>query len=253
MRGGASADGEERLLGAQAAARYLGIHRSTLHLAVRRGALVPDERTPGGHLRFTRVTLDTYRERPARDGALGEEAQGRAMRALGALARRLLAGDGLARVADAAADDLLDALPGLDMCLIALLDPRPGDPHGLRVLAERGMPPQVIEEFRRLRRTFRFAVTTAVRTLEAEVREDAEIEPLHTGTRHVSRLWRVGAYAAYPIAAGDRPLGTLLCASHRPRRFSPAERAFLQALADLLALAVRLDALRRAAPVASGQ
>lgn len=253
MRSGESAGGEGRLLGAQAAARHLGIHRSTLHLAVRRGALVPDERTPGGHLRFTRATLDAYRDRAARDAAPGGEAQVRAMRAIGSVTRGLVAGDSLARVAEAAAGGLLGALPGLDGCFIALVTPQPGDPHALQVVARCGMPPQIIEEFLRLRRTFRFAATTTVRTLEAEVREDAETEPLHTGTRHVSRLWRVGAYAAYPIAVDDRPLGALLGASHRPRRFSPAERAFLQALADLLALAMRLEAPGQAQSPASGR
>src|SRR5262245_9493289 len=67
MPGGAPDAHEEHLYGAQEAARFLGIHRSTLHLAVKRNILVPDSKTPGGHLRFRRETLDAFAVRLAHE------------------------------------------------------------------------------------------------------------------------------------------------------------------------------------------
>ena len=51
---------DDAFLPTHAAAQYLGISAKTLLRAVRRGALAPAHRTPGGHLRFGRVALDAY-------------------------------------------------------------------------------------------------------------------------------------------------------------------------------------------------
>src|SRR5262249_24382394 len=58
---------EEKLVGANEAARFLGIHRSTLHQAVKNGAITPDLTTHGGHFRFSRATLDAFAVRIARE------------------------------------------------------------------------------------------------------------------------------------------------------------------------------------------
>lgn len=228
-----------RLLGAQAAARYLGVHRSTLHLAIHQGALAPDERTPGGHVRFRRATLDAYRLRLGESAATGETALTAPMRAVRELTATLLAGDAPEDVARRAVEELRHAVPGIDSCAVAAVAPRPGDPFDLRTLAEHGTPADVIDEFQRSHRTFRFASTTVLRTLDAEICEDTGRGQLHTGTRRVTRLWPIGAYAICPIVAAGRPLGIVVCTSRRPRRFNASERTFLHAVADLLALALR--------------
>lgn len=237
----AGAGADSALLGAQAAARYLGVHRSTLHLAIRQGALAPDERTPGGHVRFRCATLDTYRQRLGESAATGETALAAPMRAVHELTGALLTRDAPEDLAQRAVDELRRALPGIDACTVATVAPRPGDPLALRPLAEHGTPADVVDEFERSHRTFRFATTTVLRTLEAEICENTGRAHLHTGTRRVSRLWPIGAYAICPIVAAARPLGVVTCVSHRPRRFNAAERMFLHAVADLLALALRAE------------
>ena len=57
----------DRLVGANEAARFLGIHRSTLHQAVKNGVITPDLTTQGGHFRFSRATLDAFAVRIARE------------------------------------------------------------------------------------------------------------------------------------------------------------------------------------------
>lgn len=236
---GGQRDADHALLGAQAAAHYLGVHRSTLHLAIRQGALAPDGRTPGGHVRFRRATLDTYRQRLGEAAATGEAALSGPMRAVRELTGVLLAGAAPEEMAQRTVEELRRALAGLDTCVVAAVAPRSGDPLALRLLASYGMPDHVLDEFRRTHRTFRFACTTVLRTLDAEVCEDTSRGHLHTGTRRVARFWPVGAYAILPVVADEQPLGFVVCASQRPRRFNAAERTFLQTVADLLALSLR--------------
>jgi excisionase family DNA binding protein len=240
---------EERLLGAEAAADHLRIHRSTLHLAVRQGMLVPDTRTPGGHVRFRRETLDAYCARLGIGSSVtGESAAAAPLRALAELARLLVANEALEVVGAAAVAGMRRALPGIDACAVAMVQPEPGDPFVLQPFAHFGLPEQVRASYRQLRRTFRFASTTALRTLEPEICENAAARQLYTGTQRFARLWQLGAYALFPITASGEPLGLLLCLSHASRRFSASERAFLQAMADQLALAIQQALTRQHGP-----
>src|SRR5262249_48602967 len=128
-----SPDPDEQLLGAQTAANHLRIHRSTLHLAVRQGTLVPDARTAGGHVRFKRETLDAYCARFSMGGpATGESAVAAPMRALAELAQLLATTAPLEAVGEAAVAGVRRALPGIDACAVAMVRPEAGDPHALQ-------------------------------------------------------------------------------------------------------------------------
>ena len=50
------------LIASGAAAIRLGLHRSSLYLAIKRGLITPDLITRGGHARFSEATLDAYAE-----------------------------------------------------------------------------------------------------------------------------------------------------------------------------------------------
>ena len=50
------------LIASGAAALRLGLHRSTLYLAIKRGLITPDLITSGRHARFSEATLDAYAE-----------------------------------------------------------------------------------------------------------------------------------------------------------------------------------------------
>lgn len=226
------------MVGALEAARILGIHRSTLNLAVRRGRIVPDARTPRGHLRFKRETLAEACEALSGGSMTGNNMLLAPICALAALGRLLAEGRPVAELADAALDGMRHALPGSEMCLVARVVPTPRNRLSLRVIAHWRLPDAVREDFARLSTTFRFAATSALRTLEPEVCENTSRQPIHTGTAHLCRGWPIGAYAVFPIASCEEPLGVLVCVSREPRRFAAHEREFLRGLATALAPAL---------------
>lgn len=234
------------MVGALEAARILGIHRSTLNLAVRRGRIVPDARTPRGHLRFKRETLADLRESLGGGSMTGDSMLRAPIRALAALGRLLAEGRPVEELAEAALDGMRRALPGSEMCLIAQVVPTPRDRLSLHVIAHWRLPDAIREDFARLSTTFRFAATSALRALEPEVCENTSCQPIHTGTAHLCRAWPIGAYAVFPIAVCEAPLGVLVCVSQTPRRYAAYEREFLRGLAQMLAPALarerRIDA-----------
>lgn len=235
-----AAEGAEqgRLYGTQRAAKLLGLHRSTLNVAVRRCLLIPDERTPGGHLRFRRETLEAFRARLAGCPATGGG---------GATAPLLLLAKLCGLLAHDVAPDALAAqvvtgvprtLPGITMCTVACVVAEPNDRLALRVIAQSQLPDEVWARFEQLKTTFKFAVTTVLRTLGPEYCEDTSVAPLHTGTLELQRIWPLGNYAALPVVAGERPVGALICAGPVPRPFTEHDQALLGAVADLLSVAL---------------
>src|SRR5579864_5922075 len=145
-----SGEAYERLYAAQAAAELLGIHRTTLYLAVRKMKLVPDAYTPGGHARFRRETLERFRDRLTLDSATGGDGSiARAVaRAVASLSHFLT----LQPVCDAVVDAALMACPGFETSLVVARDERCANGSDLRLLAERGLPVRVSLEYRFLRR-----------------------------------------------------------------------------------------------------
>jgi excisionase family DNA binding protein len=231
-------DGQDRFFGAQEAARFLGIHRSTLHAAIQKRLLIPDSWTPGGHARFRRDTLEAFRDRMVFSAATGEEGVVAPVRTLGTIARLVIEGRDLADVGAAAIAGIRHALPQIDLCGMFRLAPTPQDRFTLKSVAHYGIERDVMESFRRLRTTFKFATTMALRTLEPEVCNDTASHPIHTGTARIARIWPIGSYAVVPIVAGSEGLGVLICVNHQPRHFSAGDLAFLQGIATILALAL---------------
>lgn len=227
----------ERLYGTQEAAKLLGLHRSTINVAVRKRLLIPDERTPGGHLRFGRVTLEAFRERLAAGTATGSGAAAHPVCLLAELCR-LVARDVSPELLSARlVTDLLRALPGIEVCAVVGVAAEPNDRLATRVIAHSQVPDEVLALFEQLKTTFKFALTTVLRTLSPEYCEDMSASPLHTGTLEVQQRWTLGSYAALPAVAAGRAVGGLVCAGPAPRHFTEYDRALLGAVTDLLSVA----------------
>lgn len=229
---------QERPFGTQEAAKLLGLHRSTINVAVRKRLLIPDELTPGGHLRFRRATLEAFRERLAACPATGGGAATAPLGLLADLCGLLARNVSLDAFAAQIVAGLPRALPGVTMCAIARVVAEPDDRFSPRVIAHSQLPDEVRVRFEQLKSTFKFAVTTVLRTLSPEYCEDTAAAPLHTGTLELQRIWTLGSYAALPIVAGDRPVGALICAGPTPRHFTEHDQALLGAVADLLSVAL---------------
>lgn len=228
----------EPLLGAQEAARLLGIHRSTLHIAIHRQLLIPDARTQGGHVRFRRETLEAFREQVMGLAVTSPTSVFAPMEILAELAHLLAERQPVEEIASVAIRGITHALHGIDGCIISAVVPEPHDRLALHVLARYGLPENVIARFERLRTTYKFATTAALRTLETQICENTATEPLHTGTAEIHRIWPLGAYLALPLVKDGEALGVLLCVSRHPRTFSERERTFLGGVADMLTVAL---------------
>lgn len=223
----------EHLYGAQEAAEFLGIHRSTLHLAVTRNVLVPDAHTPGGHLRFRRETLERFAARLKREPATNNS------HVLSELVDTLSSHEGDVAFCHRTFARIRQAIPALTMCAVTLHAPTPQDPFALDQLAEEGFPEGVHQLFTEMRPGMEFASTTVLRTREPQVCEDTtKVRRLRLGTLRLVRRMEMGAFAILPILVKDNLLGLLEVASPRPRQIAPAEVSFLQSIADDLGVAL---------------
>jgi excisionase family DNA binding protein len=227
----------ERWFGAQEAARFLGVHRSTLHMAVRQGLIAPDGRTPGGHMRFREETLLAFREQLAEGAATSGGGVFAPMHALAGIASLLAQGADIEHISSAAIVGIRSALPSVDMAFVAVRAGVPRDPLQLHVVACEGFPQWVFSDYARLHKTFKFSTAIALRTGEMEVCEDTTTELIHTGTARMCQLLRVNSYAVVPVGRTE-VRGVLVCACRRPRVFSEHDRAFLRGIADELATAI---------------
>lgn len=228
----------ERLYGTQEAAKLLGLHRSTINMAVRKQLLIPDERTPGGHLRFRWATLAAFRERLAACPATGGATATAAVHLLADLCGLLAREARLEALGARIVAGLPEALPGIEICVVARVVAEPEDRLALRIIARTHMPDEAWARFEQLKTTFKFALTTVLRTLSPEYCQDTSAAALHTGTLELRRILALGSYAALPAVAGGRPVGVLLCSGPAPRHFTEHDQALLGAIADLLSVAL---------------
>jgi GAF domain-containing protein len=235
----------ERWLGAQEAAVFLGVHRSTLHAAARQGTIVPDGRTPGGHMRFALATLERFRDRLITSPATGDGGTFAPVRTLATLAHQLVEPTDLESACVAAVAGVRSSIPGVELCVLAIRAGDDGDDNHLRVAAQEGFPRWVFDEFRRLRGTFKYATTAAMHSRESDFCENVAERSLHAGTERVVRGLGLSAYATLPLVANDEALGVLVCAARGPLTFSDHDRAFLRGVADELAALLARSAERR--------
>ncbi len=267
IRPNASADAPP-FYAAQAAADFLGIHRSTLYLAVRNLKLIPDAYTPGGHARFRRETLERFSDRLALDSATG--GAGCTGRAVASAIASLAQCGRLEPVGEAVVDAALAICSGFSGCTALVCDDDAPRGEELRILAARGVSQRLTTEYQWLRRRpgVAFISATVVHTCErficADVREPGACVP------EGGRALLIGAgyqsCAAFPCVASGVTLGALICLGRAPCVLSEPETVALGNLAGVLAVALRrarreaaierqigvISALLRAAREASG-
>lgn len=227
----------EQWYGAQEAARFLGVHRSTLHIAVRQGLIVPDQYTPGRHARFKRETLEAFRVRISDHPATSDTAPA-ALQALARLASEMVQTSEPEELASVALASIRRAMPQMDMCCIAVRTGDPRDHYHMRLLAQHGLPDWVISDYLRFRSTFRFATIAALRSLSPQTCVDTSKEQLYSGTEHLLKSLRLGAYFIQPILTDEDPLGVVICLFKRPHMFAESEWTLMKGVADELAAAL---------------
>lgn len=228
-------------LGMVAASRYLGVHRSTLHLAVRQGEIQPDARTPGGHIRFRPDTLEAFKahlvDAPAAGGTAAR------LRALAELPQEIITATSAPDACRTVLSRIRQVEPAVDMGYIAVIQPTDRDPVAMRPLAATAIPGGFFATYQRLRPNYDFAASTVLCSGQPRVFEDMLVEPLPRGAallRHwmKARAHPVRSLVALPLVARQRPIGVLVLISAAPKAFGPNEMLFLTSIAGLLSVAL---------------
>ncbi len=243
--------------GAQAAASFLGLHRSTVYLAVQRKQLIPDHFTPKGHARFRLETLEQFREHIVGAAATSDAPLFAPVKTLSDLAHavngvapapsptKLARNEQVAKavkdVCDSAVKAIRAAPLSIPNCCIALRAFDPRDPTGLRLAASEGFTPNFMRDYEWLRHqpTITFATHAALETHEPQFCVDAkEPQVMRNGTTQLLKAHGLRSFAIFPIMGGPVALGILLLASPEPRHFQPHEITFLLGVAEQVATAV---------------
>lgn len=232
----------ERLYAAQAAADLLGIHRTTLYLAVRKMKLIPDAYTPGGHTRFRRETLERFKDRLTFDSVTGGD--GGIARAVAQAVGSLSRSPTLQPVCEAVVDAALLACPGFETCLALAHDDHCPTGYDLRLLAERGLPQRLCLEYRFLRRQpgLDFITARVVRQRSPFFCGDLLSTP-DAPKGGLLALTDTGyrSCAALPCVWENLTLGVLICLGRAPCDLSEPETVALTNLADVLTIALRRE------------
>ncbi|HEX8732592.1 MAG TPA: GAF domain-containing protein [Ktedonobacterales bacterium] len=243
---------EDRLYSSHEAAAFLGIHRSTLHLAVRKRKLTPDSYTPGGHARFRYETLRQFRDRLALDSATGGD--GGVARALSGAVASLSRITDLEPVCEAVVDAALAACPSFTACLA--LACRDGVPRkSFDLIVSRGVEDRLMLEYRWLRRSpgvdfiSSMVARQGARMLVPDVLSAGTSVPEGTQRLFSGAGWR--SAALLPCVSNGETLGLLICLGRVVCSPSEPEIAALEQLADVMTVALRRwrrdDATRRQA------
>jgi excisionase family DNA binding protein len=223
----------DKLVGANEAARFLGIHRSTLHQAVKNGVITPDLVTQGGHFRFSRATLDTFAVRIAREPVTTlSELLPELTTTLGAPdGRRALCLKAYERISHALPDLTVFAVLGLKLHARSLLD--------LEVVASVGFPDWYLPELTANVERKDYEVKSVLRTLRPRYFDDTATAPdLRRPTRLLAHRGALHALAILPLTQDGEARGVLAVGSLHARKFRTPDIAFLQNTADELAIAL---------------
>jgi excisionase family DNA binding protein len=223
----------DRLVGANEAAKFLGIHRSTLHQAVKNGTITPDLTTQGGHYRFNHTTLESFAIRIAREPVttLSE--------LLPELTTTLGDPDGRSHLCLKAHDRIRHALPDLPVFAVLGLKPHARSLNDLEIVASSGFPdwslPELIGNLDRRD----YEVKYVLRTMQSRYFGDTRsAEDLHAPTRSLTRRSALQAFAIFPLIQDGQARGVLAVGGPRARKFQTPDIAFLQNTADELAIAL---------------
>ncbi|MER7504311.1 SpoIIE family protein phosphatase [Nonomuraea pusilla] len=176
------------------------------------------------------VEPDLVPERPAPTGVSLPTRAGAIYHVLH-LASTLTQAAGVQDVLGLVSDQIMPAFGAQAMVVLAIEEGR------LRVLAHRGYPEPIVEQYRRASLT---SSTPSVRTMVTGVpgffESEKELYQLYPSA--VAPDDGMSSWALMPLIASGRPIGTLLLAFTEPHPFSVEERAVLTSLGGLIAQAL---------------
>jgi excisionase family DNA binding protein len=223
----------ERLLSTAQAAHALGVHRSSLHLAIRNNVLAPDLVTQGGHYRFSRVTLEAYAERIAH-APLTTNAD-----LLTQLPRIITLPDGkerLCRYTFAAVERKIS-----DLTAFVVVESQPNSDRRIRphITTALRFPRTILDQFIATYGKQDMTTARVLATGEPFYCDNVRTQFIpYSGSQLLHRRSPYQAYAILPLSIGDEVFGTLGVCSRIQHAFTPDEKDMLERAAQSLAIAL---------------
>ncbi len=238
MFGGASAQ-KSRLISVGEAASRLGLHRSTLNLAIRRGLITPDLITAGGHARFSDATLDSYAERLRHAFATSASSSDTAASSLACRLEQTLAEPAGARLAlEQTLRNLRERCPDFTrLCVIERLSASPASASSIAIRAQLGHTSQTLRRFLDMYPRVSMVTHRTLSSGEAIYVEDTMRQVVReSGTALLARRTGIRAVASAPLVFDNAVIGALDVASPHPVAFNERVRGPLQETAQEAAL-----------------
>jgi excisionase family DNA binding protein len=223
----------ETLLSTTQAAHLLGVHRSSLSLAIRNNVLVPDLVTNGGHYRFSRATLEAYAEHIAHE-PLTSNAD-----LLTILPKMLTLPDGKARMCRQTFAVIERRIP--DMTAFVVVEPvnAPGGEPAAQITSSLRFPRALLRQFAAAYGRQDMATSRVLASGEPFYCDDVRTQIVpYSGSQRLNRRSPYRAYAVLPLALEGAVFGTLGICSRLPHRFLAEEKEALDKAARSLAIAL---------------
>jgi hypothetical protein len=214
----------------------LGLHRSSLYLAIKRGLITPDLLTPGGHARFSEATLDTYAEQLRHTFATRPSSLLKVQNLLHGLGNEAGAEPPLLE----SLRQIQHRLPAFTALGIVESVTPSADSPGYRIMAQIGISSAIMERFRQLFGRVSLSVPLVLARGEPIYLDDASRQPPRaSGTALLLRMASHRAYAVLPLIVGNRVRGTVGMSSPEPFAFTAQMRGLLNDIAAEVALLLR--------------
>jgi hypothetical protein len=222
----------DELLSASEAAHQLGIHRSSLYLAVKNRLIVPDHLTPGGHTRFTRATVEAYRSRISRTRPATSQST-----LLRKLSRAINAPAGGSEGVLESLRELRHMVPEVTVLFIMEHIPFPQTLPPVRLVAELSEPEHAVATFLEHYPDPTLTFSRVLLTGEMVLYQDMAHEPVHdTGSALLARQTHSLAMCVLPLLSDGEIQGTLTVGSRQAGVFTAGLLLTLQEMANELAV-----------------
>jgi hypothetical protein len=223
----------ERLLSTTQAAHLLGVHRSSLHLAVKNSVLAPDLVTQGGHYRFSHATLEAYAEHIAHAPLTTNTDL------LTLLPKMLPLPDGKERLCRHTFAAIERSMPDLTAFIVVEAPIEQNLRIHPQITMSLRFPRSILKQFTATYGKQEMTTARVLATGEPFYCDNVRTRLIpYSGSQFLNRRSPYQAYAVLPLAVDDEVFGTVGVCSRTPHSFTADEKDLLERAAESLAVAL---------------
>jgi hypothetical protein len=239
------------LLGATAAAAYLGISRTTLHREAVQGNLAPDVVTRGGQRRYHLKTLEDYARRHQAHGLPADDAPSSAdtnrWESIGEIARLTGSSCTVAEICRTALRVIYAAFPGAEFAYVVIARPPAYDLLEMQRYGYGELEPALMEVFEALGPRAGYLTPRLIARGETVRFDDMLGHPRLQGSESeaFARQFGVRSFLGVPLRRDGVPIGLLGIGSRTSHLFRASDVPYASAAADVLVSALTAHTIRR--------